>query len=249
MRFKAKVAYEGTDFEGWQSQRSGKTVQDILEKRLAFLLEKPTRIYGASRTDSGVHARAQTFHFDGEWNHSLANLLRGFRSNMPPTIQVFSVERAAADFNARLHARGKRYCYYLEEGYASPFDFRYTWSLGNREVELASMQEAAKHFLGTHDFTAFSGTAPKARDPNPVKTIEKVEVQKQEDRYTVEVVGSGFLYKMVRSMVGSLVDVGNGRLRPDEIQSILESRVRTAKVLTAPARGLFLDDVFYEDQP
>lgn len=245
MRYKAKVAYDGTDFEGWQSQTNGNTVQDILEKRLAFLLEKPTRIYGASRTDSGVHARAQVFHFDAEWNHPLPNLVRGFRSNVPPTIQVIDVEEVPATFNARLSTRGKRYCYYLQEGYASPFDFRYTWSLGNRRLDPGAMQKAARHFLGTHDFTAFSGTAPKARDPNPVKTIERVDVQQQKDRYCIEVMGSGFLYKMVRSMVGSLVDVGTGRLQPEAIQSILNSRIRTAKVLTAPARGLFLDEIFY----
>lgn len=246
MRIKGTVAYEGTNFEGWQSQASGNTVQDILEKRLEYLLKTPTRIHGASRTDSGVHARGQVFHFDADWSHDLKYLLRGFRSNMPPGIQVLELEAVSPDFHARFHALEKRYTYYLQEGHASPFTTRYRWSLGNRELDIEAMKRGAPTLVGTHDFTAFSGTAPRARDPNPVKDLRVLEVGKTGLEYQITAVGSGFLYKMVRCLVGALVQVGMGRLKPEALAGILEKRVRTAEVPTAPARGLFLEEVVYE---
>ncbi len=245
MRIKAKVAYDGTEWEGWQSQVNGKTIQDVLEKRLGYLLEVPTRIYGASRTDAGVHARGQVFHFDADWQHPLEHLLRGFRSNIPPSIQVQALEPAGSNFHARKEARGKRYIYYLREGEASPFEWRYCWSLGRRRLNLESMREGARHLEGTHDFSAFAGRSPKAQDPNPVKTIYRIEIRGECPYFEIVSEGSGYLYKMVRSMAGALIDVGIGRLEPGDLAKILHSRERTAQIRTAPARGLFLDEVFY----
>lgn len=248
MRLKATVAYDGTEWEGWQSQVNGKTVQDVLEKRLAFLLEEPTRIYGASRTDAGVHARGQVFHFDADWGHPLEHLLRGFRSNVPPSIQVQKLEAVEHGFHARLGARGKRYIYYFREGEASPFEWRYCWSLGRRRLDLNRMREGAKYLEGTHDFSAFAGRSPKAQDPNPVKTIYRMEVKGASPHFKIISEGSGYLYKMVRSMAGALMDVGIGKLEPADLGEILRSRERTATVQTAPARGLFLDEVFYSGE-
>ena len=249
MRFKGIVAYDGTDLEGWQSQINGNTVQDILEKRLEFLLETPTRIFGSGRTDAGVHARGQVFHFDGTWNHPIAHLLRGFQSNVPESIQVRSVEVVDDDFNARGSATGKRYIYHLFEGHASPFETRYCWSLGERrKLDVEAMREGAAGLIGTHDFTAFAGTHAKNLDPNPVKTLRKLDVIREGARVRVETEGSGYMYKMVRSLAGALVHVGIGKLKPSDLGMILKSRVRTARVITAPARGLFLDQVFYDPE-
>lgn len=250
MRFKGTVAYDGTDLEGWQSQTNGNTVQDILESRLAFLLEKPTRIFGSGRTDSGVHARGQVFHFDSEWSHPVEQLLRGFQSNVPETIQVSRIEEVPETFNARSSATGKRYMYHVYEGYASPFETRYCWSLGNRrKLDCEAMRAGAVSLLGRHDFTAFAGTHAKNLDPNPVKTLWRLEVERDGPRVRVITEGSGYMYKMVRSLVGALVHVGLGKLSANSIREILESRVRTARVITAPARGLFLDEVFYDETP
>jgi len=246
VRIKGTVSYDGTDFEGWQSQVNGNTIQDILEKRLAFLLEKRTRIYGASRTDAGVHARGQVFHFDAEWQHRLEHLERGFQSNIPETIRIVSLEEVRPDFNARTDARGKRYIYTVTEGLASPFDVRYCWSLGKLKLDLERMQRAARHLTGKHDFSAFAGSSPGGKDPNPVKDLRLLKVEQEGKRYRITTEGSGYLYKMVRSLVGALVDVGHGRLEVDEVRDLLHGKKRTARVRTAPARGLILDEVFYE---
>ena len=245
MRYKAVVAYDGTDFEGWQSQVGGNTIQDILEKRLAFLLEAPTRIFGAGRTDAGVHANGQVFHFDGNWNAPPEQLVNAFRSNMPETIQVLAVEAAGDAFHAKSSATGKRYVYHLYEGYAPPTEVRFCWSLGRRRVDTERMREAVQVLIGEHDFTAFSGTRARNRDPNPVKDLRRLEVDRDGPRLRVTTEASGYMYKMVRSLVGGLVDVGTGKIGSDDVRRCLESKVRTALIPTAPARGLFLDRVFY----
>ncbi len=245
-RFKATVAYDGTDFEGWQSQTNKNTIQDILERRLAFILEKPTRIYGSGRTDSGVHARGQVFHFEGEWNHPPLYLQRAFASNVPDTIQVLSVEVVDSSFDARKSATGKRYIYYITEGCASPFDLRFCHSLGHVKLDVERMQAGALHLIGKHDFTAFSGTRPRHQDPNPIKELRKLTITRNGPKVEILTEGSGYMYKMVRSLAGALIDVGKGKLPPDELKAILESKVRTALVPTAPAKGLFLDHVFYD---
>lgn len=247
IRIKGTVAYDGTDFEGWQSQRNGNTIQDILEARLAALIKKPVRIHGASRTDAGVHARAQVFHFDAPWPRPLVLLERGLRSRIPLTIQVMRVEEVDAGFHARHSAQGKRYVYTLQEGFASPFDERYRWSLGRARLDLEAMRRAAAHLVGRHDFSAFGSATARFKDPNPVKDLRVLNVDCEGEVYRVTTEGSGYLYRMVRSIVGALVDVGTGRLAPDDLREILESRTRTARVRTAPARGLFLEEVFYED--
>lgn len=249
MRWKCVVAYDGTDFEGWQSQVTGRAIQDVIERRLEFLLEKPTRIFCAGRTDSGVHARGQVFHFDGEWKHPVEYLHRALRSNIPESIQILSVEAAPDHFNALTSATGKRYAYYMVEGQASPFETRYCWSLGKMRVDDEAMRAAAAHLVGRHNFLAFAGNPGRDGDPNPVKHLRRLDVQRVGPRVTVVTEGSGYLYKMVRSLVGALVEVGRGNLPVNEIPIILASQVRTARVVTAPARGLFLEQVFYGDGP
>ena len=132
MRWKCTVAYDGTQFEGWQSQPGGNTVQDFIERRLSVLFKQRVVIHGSGRTDSGVHARGQVFHFDGDWPHGPEALLKALRVGYPDAIQVYRAEVVGADFHARFSATNKRYVYQFHEGYADPFHTRWYWSTGQR---------------------------------------------------------------------------------------------------------------------
>ena len=245
MRWKCTVAYDGTGFYGWQSQPGGNTIQDILEKRLKTLFGQPIRIHGSGRTDSGVHAKGQVFHFDGSWTNPRTDLLNALRSGLPESIQITAVSKISNNFHARHAATGKRYVYLLCEGFAPPMETRFYWSLGRRKVDLERMKLAAAHLLGRHDFSAFGASRGDGSTENPVKDVRRLQITRRGRRIRITTEASGFLYKMARSLVGALVDVGTGKLSPAEVQQILKSRKRTAWVVTAPARGLCLQKVFY----
>ena len=245
MRWKCNVAYDGTGFYGWQSQTGGNTIQDILEKRLRVIFNYPVRIHGSGRTDSGAHASSQVFHFDANWKDPASHLLRAFRSGLPEGIQVNAVRRASETFHARYSATGKRYIYRIFEGYAPPMETRFYLSIGNRRLDISAMRHAAEHLVGRHDFTAFSADRGDGSKINPVKDLRLLEVSKRGSRIRVTAEADGFLYKMVRSLTGVLVDVGIGKIDPDEILCILKNAKRTALIATAPARGLCLEKVFY----
>lgn len=245
MRWKCTCSYDGTQFDGWQSQPSRNTVQDFIEKRLAYVFTKRTPIHGSGRTDSGVHARGQVFHFDGDWSHGPEVLLKALRTGYPDTIQVHNAELVRDDFHARFSAVGKRYIYQFHEGYAGPFDIRWFWSTGNRKLDTGRMNEAAALLVGSHDFSAFSANPGEERDDNMVKDLRVLEVTRDGNRIYLKAEADGFLYRMVRSLAGCLFDVGIGKLDPQEVVAIRDKRKRTHLVQTAPAQGLFLDEVWY----
>ncbi len=241
------VAFDGTDFFGWQSQAGGNTVQDYIERRLEVVFKQPVRIHGCSRTDSGVHAAGLVFHFDADWSHPVKHLLRALRVGLPKGILITAVRRVPDTFHARYSTTGKRYIYRLYEGWASPFESRFTYSLENRKVDTNKMKQAAMCLVGRHDFTAFAADRGDESREDPVKELRRLDVVRRGKSVRIIFEGSGFLYKMARSIAGALIDVGTGKLAPDHIRTILESRVRTALVVTAPAQGLTLDKVFYGD--
>ncbi len=244
-RWKGTVAYDGTAFLGWQSQRGGNTIQDFIESRLAAILKQPVRIHGSGRTDSGVHARAQVFHFDAVWPHPVAHLHRALLSGLPEAILVRSVVRAPPGFHARSSATGKRYVYRLYEGYALPFDNRFVASMGRRCLDDAAMRAAAAYLVGHHDFSAFRADRGDGSAEDPVKDLRRLDVVRRGRNLRIITEADGYLYKMVRSLAGALIDVGLGKLTPEQVAGILENRRRTALVVTAPARGLTLERVFY----
>ncbi len=245
MRFKAVVAYDGTDYYGWQSQVGGNTIQDKIESSLSTILKKPTRIHGSGRTDSGVHARGQVFHFDADWKHSMDRLHNAMQTLLPPSIQICSIKTVSEKFHARYSAKRKKYTYYVYRGYANPFIERYCVSWGTRILQLLPMQKAAATLLGQHDFSAFSALRSDDSEESPVKNLLSLDVVESGPMVKIIAVADGFLYKMVRSLAGALLDVGCGKLSWDALQSILDSRQRTALVVTAPAKGLFLEKVYY----
>lgn len=242
-RWKCLCAYDGTDFAGWQSQAGGRAIQDVIEARLEQVFKQPTRIHGSGRTDAGVHALGQVFHFDAEWRHEPAKLLAAFRMGLPRSIQIRSVRAVPRDFHARFDATGKRYFYVVHRGDADPFTRPYCWPVF-RPIDTGAMQAAADILRGRHDFRAFTAlNGPEKEDT--VRDLRRLEVTRRGMRVRVTAEADGFLYKMVRSLVGVLVSVGEGKIAPAQVREILKSRQRTAAVQTAPPQGLFLEKVFY----
>lgn len=245
MRWKCICAYDGTDFEGWQRQPHGNTVQDCLETALAEIFSTNILTYGSGRTDAGVHAHGQCFHFDADWSHEPEKLILAMHSKLPGSIQIKSIRKASIRFHARFSVKRKRYKYHFLLSRAAPETERYVSMRPDIPVNLELMTQAAQHLTGTHDFTAYSARPSKDTDPNPVKTIHKLDIQQRGKQLTLIVEGSGFLYKMVRSIAGTLYAVGRNRLTPADIQEMLLSKQRTHRIITAPAKGLWLDRVFY----
>lgn len=244
-RFKCVVAYDGTDYCGWQSQAGGNSIQDTIEYRLRAIFPRPVRIHASGRTDAGVHARGQVFHFDAPWAHSPEALMRAMRSGNIHDILILSLEEVSPDFHARFSAVGKRYVYRISMGYAMPDLVRYRWSLGGRRIDAGAMAEAAKIFLGRHDFASFSANRGNGVRENTVKTITRLDVIESEGEIIITTEGSGYLYKMVRMIVGALVQVGLGRSSIEQLNEALENPRRGRPIQAAPAAGLALDAVFY----
>ena len=245
-RFKCICSYDGTDFCGWQSQPNGLSVQDFIEKRLFAIFKKPIRIHASGRTDAGVHANAQVFHFDADWPHSVEQLLIAMRSHHRRDVLILSLKKCSPKFHARFSVIKKRYVYKIYEGFAMPETTRYVWSLKRQTVDFEKMKDAAEIFLGTHNFRAYSANRGKGVVENTVKTIYELNLKKRGKTITISTLGSGYLYKMVRMLVGALVQVGLGKLTTQDLQRILLAEIRGTKIRAAPAEGLRLDKVFYK---
>ncbi len=237
-------AYDGGDFSGWQSQPDGRAVQDVIERRLAAILGRAVRIHGSGRTDAGVHALGQVFHFDAAWRHGSDKLRAALDGGLPRTIQVRSVRPAPPRFHARFSATGKVYFYQLYTGgEADPFLQAFSWSVPRR-LDVAAMRRAARRLVGRHDFRAFAATHG-AGGGDTVRALRRLAISGRGARWRITAEGDGFLYKMVRGLAGALVAVGQGKLTPGQVGDILRSGRRTSLVPTAPARGLFLARVRY----
>jgi len=243
-RWKCVCAYDGRGFCGWQSQSDGTAVQDVIERRLREILGQAVRIHGSGRTDAGVHALGQVFHFDAAWPHGPAKLVAALRAGLPATIQIRSAQPAPAGFHARYSAAGKIYFYQLHlGGPADPFLHPFCWSIPQR-LDVAAMRAAARMLRGRHDFRAFAADNGGASDYF-VRHLRRLDITGRGARLRITAEADGFLYKMVRSLVGALVAVGQGRLTAADLTAILRQARRTPAVQTAPPQGLFLARVRY----
>lgn len=242
-RWKCVVAYEGTTFNGWQSQEGGNTIQDLIERQLRAIFGRQIRIEGSGRTDSGVHAHAQVFHFDAAWRHGAEKLRKALQTGLPRSILLKSVRAARSDFHARFDAKGKIYRYHVHLADADPFEVKTCWSLG-RELDWRSVQATARLLRGKHDFWAFSGENDRTYETT-VRHLRRLDVRRRGKRVTFTFEADGFLYKMARSLAGALVNVGLGKLQPSDVAALLKTRRRIAEVVTAPPQGLFLVRVIY----
>lgn len=245
-RWKCTCAYDGASFAGWQSQPGGRAVQDVIERRLAEIFGAKVRIHGSGRTDAGVHAVAQVFHFDATWPHGPEKLAAALRHGLDRAIQISSVRRAPPGFHARFSAKGKIYTYCLFLGDPDPFTRPFCWAI-RRPLDLEVARSVAASLTGTHDFKAFSAEngAEDGDGRDTVRTLRRLEVRARGPCVRIVAEADGFLYKMVRRLVGAVVAAGEGRLSKREVASHLASATRTARIQTAPAQGLFLQRVLY----
>ena len=242
-RWKCLCAYDGGTFSGWQSQASQDAVQDVIERRLEQVFGEKIRTHSSGRTDSGVHALGQVFHFDAAWRHGADKLRVALQTGLPRSIRLKGLRAAKPDFHARFDAKGKIYRYHVYRGEADPFTTAYCWSV-NRELDWAAMAAAAKILRGKHDFWAFSGENDRTYETT-VRDLRRLDIARKGRNITFTYEADGFLYKMVRSLTGALVNVGLGKLSLPEVAGLLKTRKRIPAVLTAPAQGLFLVKVIY----
>lgn len=242
-RIKLTIAYDGTDYCGWQIQQQAVTVEGELRAALEKLLGEPVETIGASRTDAGVHALGNVAAFDTESTIPADKFCYALNSYLPEDIRVMESEEVAADYHPRFDCHSKRYEYRIAEGrFASPLRSRYTHTSRVRLNEQA-MANAAEHLVGKHDFSSFC--AAGAQVETKVRTITRCEVYREGDEIVIGVEGDGFLYNMVRIIAGTLVKVGEGAFAPEEVKNILEAKDRTKAGPTAPARGLTLCYIRY----
>jgi tRNA pseudouridine38-40 synthase len=242
--FKLTIAYDGTNYGGWQLQPNATTVQEILERALTTIAGHHVRVHGSGRTDAGVHARAQIASCSLTTRHPPHTLRRALNANLPQDIRVLQVREVDAKFHARFSAKGKEYRYQIDCGtVADPFLRGYAWH-HSKPLDLTAMRRAAKLLKGRHDFSPLSAN-PMRTVENPVRTISRLAITKRGQLLTISVRADGFLYKMVRSIVGALVKVGEGKLRVEQLEELLRAKKRTALIETARAHGLFLWKVDY----
>jgi tRNA pseudouridine38-40 synthase len=244
MKVRMTVAYDGTAYGGWQVQPGVMTIQEKLETVLERLTGERPKIHGSGRTDQGVHALGQVAHADLAGAMTPASLQRAMNALLPPDIRISACAPAADDFHARRSARWKEYRYFIWNGPVLPPHIRLYRAHIVRPLDARAMQEAARHLVGRHDFAALTANANRVVD-STVREITRLGVFKKGGELTLVVRGEGFLYKMVRSIAGILIRIGEGALPPDAMAEIRDSRVRTARVPTAPAKGLFLWRVGY----
>ncbi|RPF50019.1 tRNA pseudouridine(38-40) synthase TruA [Aquisalibacillus elongatus] len=244
-RIMLRIEYDGTYFAGFQVQVNQRTVQLEIEKALKKMHQSDVRIHSSGRTDSGVHALDQVIHFDTAlqldeptWKHALTTLL-------PKDIRVKSAQKVTAQFHARKDSTRKTYRYIvLNQKEHDPFRRNYEWHIPH-SVDVERMKEAAELIKGTHDFTAFAASKTNVKG-DKIRTIERIEVQKQDNRIYFDVTGDGFLTHMVRIIVGTLIHIGLGKKDKACIQEAFGTLDRRVLGLTAPGYGLYLKQVDYE---
>ncbi|MDH6365064.1 tRNA pseudouridine38-40 synthase [Enterococcus sp. PF1-24] len=249
VRYKAIIAYDGRKFNGFQSQPNGRTVQGELEATLTKMANgKRITVFGSGRTDAGVHAKGQVIHFDFPYERPLEKMRFGLDTQSPEDIAVKEVTIVAEDFHARYLAQEKTYEFRVDIGKPrSPFR-RFYASYFPYPVDIALIQQALPDLLGTHDFTSFCATGSSVEDK--VRTIYQADlaVNPAGDELVFTFRGDGFLYKMVRILVGTLLKIGNGRMDPTSIPEIIAAKDRNAAGPTAHPEGLYLVEVAYEHQ-
>ncbi len=248
LKFKLTIAYDGTNYAGWQVQTTGIGVQQRVEEALAKLFPSVGRIHSSSRTDTGVHALGMVAHVEiarAEFKMEPAKLALAINAHLPEDIRVVSARRCHADFHARFDAAGKQYRYFVWNHIAmNPLLRHQAWQVP-RKLDLPAMRAAAKLFLGRHDFKSLAATRSYEME-STVRTLNRCEIKRSGSLLTFIIEGDGFLYKMCRGMVGTLVQVGQGKIAANEIRQILASKDRRVAGMTAPACGLVLWRVFYK---
>lgn len=242
--YRLTIQYDGGRYKGWQRLGDGgNTIQEKIEHVVSELVGEPTEINGCSRTDAGVHALAQIANFKSKVRYSEKEIKDYLNRYLPRDISITEVKEMPGQFHARYHAKDKTYLYKIwNREYTNPFMRKYSMHVKD-SLNLAAMEQAAGYLIGTHDFTAFSNA--KSKKKSMVREIYSIDFQEREGFLDIRIRGNGFLYNMVRWIVGTLVDAGLGTLSPDEIPKIIESKERNRTGNLADACGLYLEKVTY----
>lgn len=237
--FKLMICYDGSRYKGWQKQgNTGDTIQDRLERLLSRVLEQPVELNGSGRTDAGVHARQQTCSFRADTALPCSELLELIRGYLPEDIGALSLAEAEPRFHARLSCKEKTYVYFIWNSSAPNVFYRRYSCFYPQPLDRKAMEEAARQLLGEHDFTSFCSA--KRMKKSAVRELRRIDIVRKGALLCISLTGSGFLYNMVRIIVGTLLEVGSGERSAGDIPRILEARDRQAAGFTAPAQGLFL---------
>ena len=242
MRYLGTICYVGTNYGGWQIQPDNASIEEEVEKVLSKILNTSIKIYGSGRTDAGVHALKQTFHFDSKEIVDLNRFKYSLNSLLPSDMYVLSLEKVSDDFHARYNVKTKTYSYYINVGAYNPFVVNRMHQL-LRKLDVTSIKEALTYLEGEHNFKNF--TAKMEDDSNFVRTIYKAYLIEDGDTLKITFVGNGFMRYMVRNIVGVLLEIGLGRQSPTYIKELLEKEDRAIVPFKAPSCGLYLEDVEY----
>lgn len=244
---KLVLEYDGTRYDGWQKQgNTENTIQGKLEAILTRWTGEETEVHGSGRTDAGVHAKGQVanFHVDAKKCRNAKEAMQYLNQYLPEDIRVLEAEEMPERFHSRLNAVRKTYIYYVETGDKKPvFDRKYVFGLGER-LDVEAMRAAAANLVGEHDFKSFCSN--KKMKKSSVRRLDAIEIEENGSRIAFTYTGNGFLYNMVRILTGTLIEVGLGKRRPEEMAQILETQNREAAGITAPPEGLFLAAVEYK---
>lgn len=257
------IKYDGTQYHGWQRQPNAMTIQGEVERVLSILCAMPIEINGTSRTDAGVHALGQRASFKGEFAIPTANIKRAANSLLDDSIQIVDIEEMNMDFHARYDSKGKTYRYVINNAQdVNPFRRNYEYTVV-RQLDVDKMRKASKYIVGKHDFACFQAAGSNERETT-VRTIsditiditkvckgDSVSISANDEMFApckiiIEITGDGFLYNMVRIIVGTLVEIGLGKMEPAYVKNIIDSKDRRKAGHTAPPQGLYLKEIYYE---
>ena len=245
MRYLVTTSYRGTNYCGWQKQSVSKlpSIEASVENVLSRILNENIKIYGSGRTDAGVHALGQTFHFDTDKNIVISKFVHSLNELLPDDIRILSMKEVPSDFHARYNAKQKTYIYKIRNAKASnPFKFDLEYCL-SQNLDLSKMVEASKLFLGEHNFQNF--TSKDEDDSNFVRTIFDIQINKENENIVILMTGNGFMRYMVRMIVGTLIQVGLSKISVCDVKKNLENKERKPSSYKAPAHGLYLKEVCY----
>ncbi len=240
------IEYDGTNYQGWQVQPKGVTIQGMIEKKLTLLTKEAVHLVGSGRTDAGVHAFGQVAHFKTQSQMEVRSIQRALNSLLPPDIVIKGIEEVEEFFHARKESKSKVYEYrILNRAFRSALHRGYAWHIPQK-LDLNEMKEAAQELIGEHDFSSFRSVGSPTR--TAVRRVIRAEWKRgREGLIRFEIEASGFLKQMVRAVVGTLVEVGKGKISPEEFRRILDLKDRKKAGPTAPAHGLFLKEVKYTE--
>lgn len=245
MRYKVTVSYDGSQFHGWQIQNDVRTVQEEIEKCISIINKGASKIVGSGRTDAQVHARGQVFHFDGAHESMNAmNWKKALSSLLPNDILIVDLVEVAEDFHARYDARSKEYRYYINLKEYNIFDRNYVLQV-NKALDIELMKQAAKHFIGKHDFTSFNSTGLDEIECQ-VRTIYDIIINASHEILEIKIIGNGFLRYMVRMIIGTLIEIGQDKIDSSYVLEKLENKEKGSVPYRSAASALYLHSVDYD---